>query len=242
MVSLARPRGGLIAAAALAVVVTAATAMTQETGGVLAVVVALLLAPAATATTFLVARHVGGERFAVGAAWVYAVLPLLGNRYMLPVYRPTFDAHGLPALTGVVAPWRLLVATALALAVALAPRAISAAAGVVAAVVAAVLWLGSVDDLRNALHESVWSLGLLEWLLAAAALAVAMRVRLAGIACAGWLSAVILWGAHRGYDGAAFWQTLALAAPAAAVLLSSVALLVPRLRPARALQSSPTSR
>lgn len=234
MVSLARPRRGLIAAAVVAVVVSAATAVTQTTDGVPAVVLALVLAPAATAATFLVAGRVGGERFAVGASWVYALLPLLGNRYMLPVYRPTFDGHALPALTGVVAPWRLVVATALALAVALAPKAVFAGAGIAAALVAAVLWLGSIDDLRNALHESVWSVGLLEWLLVAAVLAVAIRARPAGIACAGWLAAVILWGGHRSYDGAAFWETLTLAAPAAAVLLSSVALLVPRLRPARA--------
>ena len=60
-------------------------------------------------------------------------------------------------------------------------------------------------------------------------------LRAAGLA--GWLALALGLAAQRGYDDAAFWQSLALAAPAIAVLLSSLWLLVPPLR----LAPAPTS-
>ena len=80
----------------------------------------------------------------------------------------------------------------------------------------------------------------IEWLLVAGILGVLLRAPLLGLAIGGWLLAVILWGAHRGYADAVFWQSLAAAVPAGALVLSSLALLVPRLRPAKRRAPAPS--
>ena len=53
-------------------------------------------------------------------------------------------------------------------------------------------------------------------------------------ALGGWLAVLILRGVDRDYGTGGFWLSIAGGAPAIAVLLSSLAYLVPRLRPAPA--------
>src|SRR5439155_1591197 len=156
-------------------------------------------------------------------------LPLLASRYMLGTYRGTFDANALPALVGLRHTATFAAGLALAAGAAFAPRRVAAAGGAVALMAAAATWqLDGVSALRPALHETIWSITLLEWLVVAGILGALLRSPLLGTAVGGWLLAAALWAAHRGYDGAVFWRSFAIAAPAAAVLLSSLALLVPR--------------
>jgi len=58
----------------------------------------------------------------------------------------------------------------------------------------------------------------------------AMRSRVRAAGLAGWLALALGLAARRGYESGAFWQSLAVAAPAVAVLLSSLWLLMPPLR------------
>ena len=110
---------------------------------------------------------------------------------------------------------------------------LAAAGGLLAFVVTAGLWqFGGLGHLPPAFHETVWSVSLVEWLLLAGILGGLLRAPLWSAAIGGWLLAALLWGAHRGYDGAVFWRSFGVAVPAAALVLSSLALLVPRLRPA----------
>ena len=77
----------------------------------------------AVAATARIGGRIAGARFAVAAAAVYVLLPLLANRFMLVDYRSTFDAHALPALVGVQHTWVFAAGVAAAVAVALLPRA-----------------------------------------------------------------------------------------------------------------------
>ena len=225
--------------AALAVV--ALVAATQTTDGAVSVVVALLLAPVAVGATARIGGRIAGARFAVTAAALYVLLPLLANRFMLADYRSIFDANALPALVGLQHTWVFAVGVAAAVAVALLPRVFAAAGGVLAFVIAAAAWqFAGVGRLAPGFHESVWSVALIEWLLVAGILGVLLRAPLLGVAIGGWLLTVILWGAHRGYADAVFWQSLAAAVPAGALVLSSLALLVPRLRSAKRRAPAPS--
>ncbi len=245
MVSELRSRQGVVVAglAVTALVVVALVAATQATDGAVSVVVALLLAPVAVGATARIGHRIAGARFAIGAAAVYVVLPFLANRFMLFDYRATFDAHALPALVGVQHTWVFAVGVAAAVAIAVLPRAFAAAGGLLAFVISAAVWqFAGVGRLQPAFHESVWSVALLEWLLFAGILGALLRAPLLALAVGGWLLAAILWGAHRGYADAVFWQSLAIAVPAGALVLSSLALLVPRLRPARRREPAPSER
>jgi hypothetical protein len=240
---LTRQRVKLGALAAVEVAVVAAVAATQTTDGTVSIIVALVLAPVAVALTALIAGRIAGERFAVAAAAVYVVLPFLGNRYMLGVYRGTFDARALPALVGLRESVVFALGVACAAVVAFAPRVVAAAGGVLALVVATATWqFDGTGELTPGLHETVWSITLLKWLVLAGILGVLLRSPMLGLALGGWFLAATLWAAHRGYADAVFWQSLAVAAPAAAVLLSSLALLVPQLRPERGRAATPTGR
>ena len=240
---LRRQRVAVGALVAADLVVVALVAATQPTDGALSVVVALILAPVAVAATAALAARIGGDRFAVGAAAVYVVLPLLGNRYMLPTYRGTFDSRALPSLVGVQHTFVFALGFAVAVAFLLAPRALAAAGGVVAFVVTAAVWqFAGVGQLRPGLHETVWSIAFIEWLLLAGIVAALLRAPLLGLAVGGWLFAAVFWGAHRGYGDAVFWRSLAVALPAGAVVLSSLALLAPRLRAAGSRAPSPSER
>ena len=243
MVSELRSRQGLAVAAlaAAALVVVALVAATQNTDGAVSVVVALLLAPVAVGATARIGGRISGPRFAVAAAAVYVVLPFLANRFMLFDYRATFDARALPALVGVQHTWVFAIGVAVAVAMAFLPKAFAAGGGVLAFVIAAAAWqFEGVGRLQPAFHESVWSVTLLEWLLVAGILGALLRAPLLALAVGGWLLAAILWGAHRGYADALFWQSLAVAVPAGALVLSSLALLVPRLRPAKRRAPAPS--
>jgi hypothetical protein len=237
---LARQRvalGALALADAIAVAAVAAMHRPSAAG----LVVALLLTPVAVGATATIAARIGGDRFAVGSVAVLVLLPLLGNRFMLSTYRNTFDSRALPSLVGLRHTGVFALGVAIAVIVALAPRLAAAAGGATAVVVAAAVWqFDGVGAVSPGLHETVWSITLLEWLVVAGILAVALRAPLEAAAVGGWLLAGLLWAAHTGYDGAVFWRSLAVTAPAAAVLLSSLALLVPRLRPAQGAAAAPT--
>jgi hypothetical protein len=235
VVSRARTRRGLAlaACAVAALVVVAGTAAADPTDGALSVLAALVLAPVATLAAAGVARRAAGGWFPVAAAAVYVLAPLLATRFVLPSYRPTFDDRALPAAVGLQATGTFALGVLLAVAAVFVPRLAGAAAGVVLAVVALALWGGSLGDLRPALHETVWSVTLAEWLVVAGVVGILLRAPAIGAMVGGGLVAAIAWGAHRGYDGAGFWRSLAVAAPAVAVTLSSLGLLVPRLRPDR---------
>jgi hypothetical protein len=238
---LARQRVALGALAAAEVAIVVAVAATHTTGGAGSIAVALVLAPVAVELTALVAARIAGDHFAVAAAAVYCVLPFLGNRYMFIVYRPTFDAQALPALVGLQKPLVFAVGVACAAIVAFAPRVVAAAGGLLAFVVALAVWhLGGTGRLLDGLHETAWSITLLKWFVLAGIIGVLLRSPLLAAAVGGWLLAAILWAAHRGYDDAVFWRSIAVAAPAAAVLLSALALLVPRLRRAPTQATAPS--
>ena len=81
-------------------VVVALVAAKEPNGGAASVVLAVALAPVAVAATAALGARVAGDRFAVGAAAAYVVLPLLANRFMVSTYRGAFDARALPALVG----------------------------------------------------------------------------------------------------------------------------------------------
>ncbi len=238
---LSRQRVAVAALAVAAIVVVALIAATQTTAGAASVVLALVLAPIAVVATAAIGGRIAGDRFGVAAGVVYVVLPLLANRFVLPTYRGTFDAHALAALVGLRHTYVFALGVAAAIVVALAPKVVAAAGGAVAFVVTAATWqFAGLGHLPSAFHETVWSVALLEWLALAGIVGALIRSPLLGTAVGGWLLAAVLWGAHRGYDGAVFWSSLAAAVPAAAVVLSSLALLVPRLRPARRRAPAPT--
>jgi hypothetical protein len=174
---------------------------------------------------------------------VLVLLPLLGNRYMLSTYRSTFDSRALPSLVGIRHTGVFALGVGITVIAALVPRLAAAVGGAVAFIVAAAIWqFDGVGALRPGLHETAWSITLLEWLVVAGILGVALRSPLLAAAVGGWLLAGLLWAAHEGYHGAVFWRSLAIAAPAAAVLLSSLALLLPPLQPARRPAAAPTER
>ncbi len=236
--SLARQGIALAALAAAELVVVAAIGAAYGTDGTASTFGALALAPVAVLATAAFARRVAGERFAIAAAVTYVVLPLLATRFMLSTYRSTFDHQALPNLVGLRAtPWFAL-GVLLTAALAVAPRRAAGVSGAVAAVAALILW-GTADlaSIRNGLHETAWSITLLEWFFVAGFIGAARRNLWLAVALAGWLLAIILHAAHVGYDNAAFWQSLAAGASLAAVLLTSLALLVPPLRRPRPAQS-----
>jgi hypothetical protein len=231
---------GALSAAQLAVVGTVAAV--HGTDGVVSLVAALLLAPLGVVATAAVARRIAGARFATAAAAVFVLLPATASRFMLGSYRSTYDGSAIPALVGVRHTEIFALGVLLAVVAAFVPRAVAAGGGVIAVIAAIGVWhLDGVGALRPALHETVWSISMLEWLLVAGILGALLRAPRLAVGIGGWLIAVILWSAHRGYDGGMFWASLATAAPAAAVLLSSLALLVPTLRPDRRPARAPSA-
>ena len=183
------------------------------TDGMASTLGALVLAPVAVVSTAAFARRVAGQRFAIAAAAAYVVLPLLATRFMLVTYRSTFDHQALPDLVGLRAtPWFAL-GVLLTAALAVAPRRAAGVSGAVAAVAALILW-GTADlaSIRNGLHETAWSITLLEWFIVAGFIGAARRNGWLAVALVGWLLAIILHAAHVGYDNAAFWQSLAAGA------------------------------
>jgi hypothetical protein len=241
--SLKRPGVALAVFALAEVAVVAAIAHAFGTDGTASTLGALALAPVAVLATAAVGHRVAGMRFAIAVAAVYVVLPLLANRFMLVTYRSTFDHRAVPNLVGLRAtPWFAL-GVLVTVALAVAPRRPAAVAGVAAAVLAVVTWgTGDLASIRAGLHETAWSITLLEWFLIAGVIGAARRSAWLALALGGWLVAVIVYAAHVGYNDAAFWQSLAAGAPTAALLLSSLALLVPPLRRPRTTPASEHAR
>ena len=229
-----RPRLTLAALAIVEIAVVAVIGFAYGTDGPLATFVALVLAPAAVVLTWRLADRLAGARFADLAALLYVLLPALAAVTMLSTYRSTFLHRAVPHLVGLRGTgW-------FALGLAIGVAALFRASAPVLAVTGLVLLVGSFGDLsaiRVGLHETAWSIAMLEWLALAGVVGAALRSRTRAAGLAGWLALAVALAARRGYDGAAFWQTLALAAPAIAVLLSSLWLLVPPLR----LAPAPTS-
>jgi hypothetical protein len=225
---LTRPRLSLASLAAAEVVGVGVIAARYGTDGTLSTVAALVLAPVAVGLTYALGMRLAGERLGFAAAAVYVALPFLGWLYMLSAYRPTFAHEAMPDLVGLRAtPW---FALGLVLAVFALLRPFALAFGVVGAYELA-SGFGHLGVIRAGLHETAWSITMLEWLPIAGTIGAARMSWLRALTLAGWLAFAVGHAGRQGYDGAAFWQSLSIATPAAAVLLSSLALLVPRLRP-----------
>ena len=171
------------------------------------------------ALTWRLADRLAGPRFANLAAAVYVLLPGLAALTMLGTYRSTFLHRAVPNLVGLRGtPWFVL-------GLAIGAAALFRVAAPVLAVAGLVLLITSWDDLgaiRIGLHETAWSISMLEWLAVAGVVGAALRSRVRAAGLAGWLALALGLASRRGYDDAAFWQSLALAAPAIAVLLSSL--------------------
>jgi hypothetical protein len=225
---------GTFAAMLGAEAVVVIVAVSTHHKSALHLVAALLIAPCACAASGAAGRRLGGRRLGIATSIVYVVLPLLGIAYALTSYRHTFVHGALPQLVGLESPAQLALGTALAIAVATLPRSIVGVAGTVGAAVALAVWgVHPLTDVRNGLHETGWSIALIEWAFVAGTIGAATRSVGRAIGLAGWVVFVVLHAAHGGYGAhAEFWRSLAPATPAIAALLSSLALLVPRLRPA----------
>lgn len=229
-----RERLRLLAALAAELVVVG-VAVTQPTDGAVSVVVAVILAPIAVLAVARTAERLAGGWFPDAAAFVYVVLPLAANRFFLPGYRPTFDRHALPALVGLQATWTFALGVLIVLAISVLPRSVAAVGAVVLFVVASIVWgFGDLGVWQPSVHETGWSVALPEWLLVASVLGAMLRSPAIGGALAAVIVATVLRATHQQYYTGEFWRAFGVAAPASAVLVSSVALLVPPLRRARA--------
>jgi hypothetical protein len=211
-------------------------------GGALAIVGALVLGPVAVLATARVADRIAGRRFATGAAWTFVLLPLVALTFFTSGYRHTWLHVVLPQLVGLRATGWYALGVAIAIAAAVVPARAAAVAAAVAAVVGLFVYdAGALGDVRSGIHETGWSVSLAEWLPLAGAIGTARRAPLFALALAGWLVLFALRGASHGYDNGAFWAALAPAMPAAALLVSSLALLVPPLRASARAQQAPTA-
>jgi hypothetical protein len=235
------PSRGAGAVAGAELVLVALIAIAYGAGGPLQVAAALVLAPIAVAAVHAHGARLGGERFGVGAAAVYLVLPLAGVLYALPTYRSTYTHGALPSLVGLEHTGWFALGVAVAVSTLALPRQVFAAAGAAALFIGIVAWgFSPLGDVKTSLHEDGWSVAFLEWVLAAGFLGALRRSPWIAIGLGGWLALVVLRAAHRPFDDGAFWSSLAPAAPAAALLTASIWLLVPRLRRSPA-SSSPAS-
>jgi hypothetical protein len=193
-----------------------------------AVIAALLLAPVAVWSVVAIGERLSGSRFAVAAGIVYIVLPFAGRLFFYGPFVRIYDRIVAPSLVGLRAPWWFALGVGIALVVALGPQIVTGAAGIAALVVALVAWV-STDwtTLYDNFHETAWSPTLLSVLPFACVIAVGLRKPWLAAALGGWAGFFILHGVARPYGGGAFWLSLAAATPATAVLLTSLALLVP---------------
>lgn len=234
MVSRALGRSGLALLAVTAVELAVVASIAHERHeAALSIAAAFVLAPVAVGATALLARRLGGPRLALGAAVVYALLPWLGHLYFYGPFLTVYDDKVVPALVGLEHTGSFALGIAITAALSFAPRRAAAAAGVLAAAVALVLWVdGPWAGLWGQFHETTWSQTLLAFLPVAAVVGVGRRSPWLAAALGGWLAFLVLRGLHRDYGSGGFWLSIAGAAPAIAVLLSSLVYLVPRLRPA----------
>ena len=212
------------------VAAVALLAAARPNGGTAAVVIALVLAPVAIWAVLSIAERLAAQWFAVAAGIVYVVLPFAGRLLFYGPFVTVYDRVVAPALVGLRAPAWFALGVGIALVVALSPALFTGVAGVIALIVGVIAW-GDSDwtNLYDNFHESAWSPTLLSLLPIACTLAVVLRKPWLGAALGGWIWFFILHGLQRPYTSGAFWLSLAAATPAAAVLLTSLALLVPRL-------------
>jgi hypothetical protein len=221
------------AAAVLEVAVVVIIAVATHHDGALSLLAAVVVAPPAIFVVWTLGTRLAGPRFGGAAAVIYVALPIIARAYFLAPYRHTFVHASLPQLVGLEAPQSLALGVLCAATIAYAPRRLLAVAGSIALISALAIWgIAPLTDIRNGLHETAWSITFIEWLIVASVIGAARRSPWLAVALAGTLSFFVLRGAHGGYDGGAFWRSLAPVMPVAAVLLSSLSLLVPRLRPA----------
>jgi hypothetical protein len=231
----------IVAALALgAVAAVAGLAAARPNGGAASVAAAIVLAPVAVWCVLSVGERIAGTRFGVAAAIVYVVLPFVGRLYFYGSFVQVYNREIAPALVGLRSTGWFALGVAIAVAVATLRPTVLAASGAAAFVLALVLW-PNVDWTRlyGNFHETTWSPTLLSLLPFACVIAVGLREPRLAAALGGWIGFFILRGAHRPYAGGGFWLSLAAATPAAALLLSSLGLLVPRLRPVGAGSAAP---
>jgi hypothetical protein len=222
------------AALVAAEVVVIAVAHKEPTDGAVSVVAALVLAPLAVLSVNRTAARLATGWFPVLAAFVYVLLPLVATRFFLPGYRPIFERHALPALVGLQETWAFALGVVIVLALSILPRGVAAAGAVVLLVVAIVVWgFGDLGVWQPSVHETGWSVALPEWLLVASVLGAMLRSPAIGGALGAVIVATVLRATHHQYYTGDFWSAFGVAAPTAAVLVSSVALLVPPPRRAR---------
>jgi hypothetical protein len=227
---LSRPRLVLLAVAAVELAVVASIGRERHEAA-LSILAALALAPIAVGATSQLAWRLGGQRLEVGAAIVYAILPWLGHLYFYGPFLAVYDTKVVPALVGLEHTGWFALGVGIAAVLTLAPERLSAAAGVLAAAVALVAWGdGPWGRLWGNFHETTWSQTLLAFLPLAALVGAARKSPWLAAGLGGWLAFAVLRGLDRDYGTGGFWLSVAGAAPAIAVLLSSLAYLVPRLR------------
>jgi hypothetical protein len=214
-----------------AVIETAVVARQLGSGGTGDVAAALVLAAVTPLGVALAARRMRGGWFPVIAAATYVGLPLIAVRYFFAAYRHVYVHQALPWLLGLERPLVLASGLAIVAGAALAPRFVFALSGLGAFIAALAVWGTSrVDAVRlGGLHETAWSLGIAEWLVLAGALGAILASPLLGVGVGGWLALLFLRATHDPYATGAFWRQLAPAAPALAILTSSIWLLVPPL-------------
>jgi len=194
-------------------------------------IAAIALAPIAVTSVAALAHRAAGPRFAVAAGIVYVILPFAGRLYFYGAFLDPYDHRVVPAFVGLERTGWFALGVAVCAATVVLPERVAAALGLLGAAVAAVAWVDvSWTGLFGNFHESTWSPTLLSFLPVAATLGLAFRRPWLAAAVSGWLAVLVLRGAHRTYTSGGFWLSLAAAAPQIALLLTSVALLVPPLR------------
>jgi hypothetical protein len=194
-------------------------------------IAALALAPLAVTSVAALGHRVAGARFAVAAGIVYAVLPFAGRLGFYGAFLDDYDHRVMPAFVGLAHTGWFALGVGVCVATVALPERIAAALGVAGAAVAAIAWVDvSWTGLYGQFHESTWSPTLVSFLPLAATIGLAIRRPWLAAAVTGWLAVLVLRGMHRTYTGGGFWLSLAAAAPQIALLLTSVALLVPPLR------------
>jgi hypothetical protein len=220
----------LAALAVLGVAAVAELAARRPNDGALSVVIALLLAPVAVLCVVVIGARLAGPRFGIAAGLVYVVLPFLARYYFYGPFVEVFKRDVAPALVGLRSTSWFVLGVAIAVAIALDRVRVTAVAGAVALVVALVLWVDTDwTTLYNNFHETMWSPTLISLLPIACVLAVGLRSPELATALAGWIGFFILRGIHQPYASGGFWRSFAAATPAAALLLTSLVLLVPPL-------------
>jgi hypothetical protein len=224
-------------AVAISLATVAVVATVSHKHAPLDVAAALVLAIAAPLGVRRAASRTGPAWFAGAAPLAYALLPVLGALYALAGYRHTFVHDALPELVGLQRPLALALGTAVVVLLGLLPARALAVAGAVAVVVALFVWgTSGVGDVRNGLHETGWSPTLAGWIVVAGLLGLALSRSWLALGAGGWIVAVLLRAADGGYGHhGEFWRALSPAAPEIGLLVTALALLIPRLRRARRL-------